>query len=94
MTLQKPPGHGESFRRQVFPNFGRWVYTTGAGSTLNFIEYDTTKAINKKIMTKGMPLNNDIVGVSASFSCVITIDYDAPSPVLNLYQINSVTGTI
>ena len=45
-------------------------------------------------MTKAMPLKNDIVGVSASFSCVITIDYYAPSPILNFYKINSVTDTI
>ena len=74
MTFQNPPGYEDSFRRQAFPNFGRWVYTTDAGSTLNYIEYDTTKTNNKKIITKGMPLKNKIVGVSADFSCVLTLD--------------------
>lgn len=71
MIIEKPHGYNY-FNRQVFSNFGRWVYTTSLGTILNFIEYDTKKINNKKIITRPMTLNNDIIGVSSASDCVLT----------------------
>lgn len=56
----------------MFPNFGKWVYTTSIGTVLNYVEYDTTKTDKKKVITKTMTWNNQIIGVSPNFDCILT----------------------
>jgi len=92
MTVDKPAGYRD-FYRQEFSNFGRWVYTTSLGTTLNFVEYDIVQPENKKTISKLITLNNDIIGVSPSFNCVLTFVNDMV-PSFNIYQIDSNSGAI
>lgn len=93
MTLFKPLGYN-SFYRPEFSTFGRWVYTTSLGTTLNYVEYDIAQPENKKTISKLITLNNDIIGVSPNFDCILTFVYDDLNPKFSIYNIDSNAGTI
>ena len=77
MSYYKPPGVG-SFKRQVDPRVGKWVYTTSLGTILNYVKYNTAYPDNKKILTKQMILANSIIGVSPTFDCALTFVSNIP----------------
>lgn len=78
---------GAQFKYTSFPSFGKWFYTTSTGTVVNYVEYDTTAANKKKVVTKtGLTGNNLIKAVSSTFDCAVT--FVAGSD-LNTVKINS-----
>lgn len=75
--IPAPPVAG-NFRRQSFPNFGRWIYTTdtsppGANNILNWAQYDSSISPGKKkVNTRTLTGTHTIVAVSPAMDCVIT----------------------
>lgn len=67
-----------NFRRQSFPNFGRWVYTTptspaSANNVLNWVAYDATISPGKKkVNSFTFTGTHTIVAVSPAMDCVLT----------------------
>lgn len=67
-----------NFRRQSFPNFGRWIYTTPtspatANNVLNWAQYDASITPGKKkVNSRTLTGTHSIVAVSPAMDCVIT----------------------
>lgn len=67
-----------NFRRQSYPNFGRWVYTTptspaSANNVLNWVAYDATISPGKKkVNSFTFTGTHTIVAVSPAMDCVLT----------------------
>jgi len=65
-----------NFRRQSFPNFGRWVYITpgtGGNNVLNWVAYDATLSPGKKkVNSFTLTGLHTIAAVSPAMDCVLT----------------------
>ena len=68
-----------NFRRQSYPNFGRWVYLTPANpatnTILNFVQYDAGATANGKKKVNTFQLtgaSHTILAVSPAMDCIIT----------------------
>lgn len=90
MTFSKTGG--SSFVYAKYPFFGRWMYTTATGTSLNYVEYDSTVALTKKkLVTKtGLTGDNLIKATSTNFDCALT--FVAGSD-LNTIRINTTDST-
>jgi hypothetical protein len=61
-------------QRLATPAFGRWIWSSGIGTTLNWIEYDPTQTGKKKTITESTLLSgSSLINLSPGFDCAISM---------------------
>ncbi len=62
-------------RRLTPPAFGRWIWSSASGTTLNWIEYDPSQTGKKKNITESALSSGSIlIDLSPGFDCAISLN--------------------